>query len=68
MIQAGVDAGAFAADLDVRLARQVFFGALDEIVTGWLRAKRPFALMSALDPVANMLARGFGATSTGDPS
>jgi len=68
VIQAGVDAGAFAADLDVRLARQLFFGALDEIVTGWLRSKRPHALMSALDPVAAMLARGFGATLPGDPS
>jgi TetR/AcrR family fatty acid metabolism transcriptional regulator len=68
VIQAGVDSGAFARDLDVRLARQVFFGALDEIVTGWLRAKRPYALMSALDPVATMLARGFGATQPGDPS
>ncbi|HSG07259.1 MAG TPA: TetR/AcrR family transcriptional regulator [Longimicrobiales bacterium] len=68
VIQAGVEAGAFAADLDVRLARQVFFGAMDEIVTGWLRAKRPHALMSALDPVATMLAQGFGATLPGDPS
>ena len=68
VIQTGVDSGAFAGDLDVRLARQVFFGALDEIVTGWLRAKRPYALMSALDPVATMLARGFGATLPGDPS
>jgi TetR/AcrR family fatty acid metabolism transcriptional regulator len=68
VIQAGVDAREFAADLDVRLARQVFFGALDEIVTGWLRAKRSHALMSALNPVAAMLARAFGATSTGDPS
>ena len=59
---------AFATDLDVRFARQVFFGALDEIVTGWLRAKRPYALMSALNPVATMLARGFGATLLGDPS
>jgi TetR/AcrR family fatty acid metabolism transcriptional regulator len=68
VIQAGVDSGAFARDLDVRLARQVFFGALDEIVTGWLRAKRTHALMSALDPVATMLARAFGATLPGDPS
>lgn len=68
VIQAGIDAGVFAADLDVRLARQVFFGALDEIVTGWLRAKRPFPLMSALDPVAAILARGFGAATTGDSS
>ena len=68
VIQTGVDSGDFAGELDVRLARQVFFGALDEIVTGWLRAKRPYALMSALDPVATMLARGFGATLPGDPS
>lgn len=68
VIQAGVDAGAFARDLDVRLARQVFFGALDEIVTGWLRAKRSHDLMSALDPVATMLARAFSAPSPGDPS
>lgn len=68
VIQAGVKSGAFAQDLDVRLARQVFFGALDEVVTGWLRAKRSFALMSTLDPVATMLARAFGATPPGDPS
>ena len=68
VIQAGVDAGAFDPELDVRLARQVFFGALDEIVTGWLRAKRPFPLMSALEPVATILARGFGAIQPGDPS
>lgn len=68
VVTAGVEAGAFAPDLDVRLARQVFFGALDEVVTGWLRAKRPFSLMSALDPVAAMLARGFGAQLPGGPS
>jgi TetR/AcrR family fatty acid metabolism transcriptional regulator len=68
VIGEGVKAGAFAPDLDVRLARQVFFGALDETVTGWLRSKRTFALMSTLDPVAGILARGFGAPSTGDPS
>src|SRR3990172_5595590 len=32
VIEAGVEASAFATDLDVRFARQVFFGALDEIV------------------------------------
>jgi TetR/AcrR family fatty acid metabolism transcriptional regulator len=68
VIAAGVKSGAFTSDLNVRLARQVFFGALDEIVTGWIRSKRAFALMSALDPVATMLARGFGAIPTGDLS
>lgn len=68
VIQAGVACGAFLPDLDVRLARHVFFGALDEIVTDWIRPRRPHPLMSALDPVATMLARGFGATVPGDLS
>ncbi|MGD8321439.1 MAG: TetR/AcrR family transcriptional regulator [Gemmatimonadota bacterium] len=68
VIAAGVERGAFADDLDVRLARQLFFGALDEVVTGWLRSKRSYALMSTLDPVTAMLARGFGATQTGESS
>ena len=68
VIAAGVEAGAFSSDLDVRLARQVFFGALDEIVTGWIRSKRSYDLMSVLDPVATMLARGFGADVAGDPT
>ncbi len=64
----GVQADAFDRRLDVRLARQLFFGALDEVVTGWLRSKRGYALMSTLDPVVAMLARGFGALPPGDPS
>ncbi len=68
VVAEGVRVGAFARDLDVRLARQLFFGALDEIVTGWLRSKRAYPLMSTLDPVATMLARGLGAFQPGDPS
>jgi TetR/AcrR family transcriptional regulator, fatty acid metabolism regulator protein len=68
VMAAGVAAGVFTPDLDVRLARQVFFGALDEIVTGWLRSKRAYPLMSAVDSVASVLARGFGATLPGDLS
>ena len=68
VIGAGVKSGAFSPDLDVRIARQVFFGALDELVTGWVRSRRSYSLMSALNPVASMLARAFGATVTGDPS
>jgi TetR/AcrR family fatty acid metabolism transcriptional regulator len=66
VITDGVKAGAFAHDLNVRLARQVVFGALDETVTGWVRSKRSYPLMSAVDPVATMLARAFGATVPGD--
>lgn len=65
VVQHGVDAGAFASDLDSRLARDMFFGALDEVVTRWLHAKRPFPLMSVHEPLAAMLARGLGAPAVG---
>jgi TetR/AcrR family fatty acid metabolism transcriptional regulator len=68
VLSEGVRTGAFAADLDVRLARHVFFGALDDVVTGWLKASRPYSLLRSLEPLAAMLARAFGAPVTGDPS
>jgi len=68
VISDGVASGAFDRELDVRYARQVFFGALDEVVTGWLRSRSSRSLMSALDPVATMLARAYGAAEPGDPS
>jgi len=68
VIEAGVECGAFQPDLDVRLARHVFFGAVDEVVTGWVRSTRSHSLMSVLDPLATMLARSFGAALPGDPS
>jgi TetR/AcrR family fatty acid metabolism transcriptional regulator len=68
VMAAGVEAGAFDPGLDVRIARHVFFGAVDEVVTGWLRAKHPYPLMTVLDPLAAMLARAVGATAPGDSS
>jgi len=68
VIDAGVVCGAFRQDLDIRLARRVFFGALDEVVTDWVRSERSHPLMSVLDPLATMLARAFGAAIPGDPS
>jgi len=65
VIRSGIASGAFSPELDARLARQVFFGALDEVVTGWVRSTRSYPLMSVLDPLAAMLARAFGATIPG---
>ena len=68
VIESGVACGAFRADLDVRLARRLFFGALDEVVTSWVASSRSRPLMSNLDPLAAMLARAMGAPLPGDPS
>lgn len=66
VMEAGIASGAFDLELDVRVARHVFFGAVDEIVTGWLRSKHPYPLMTVLDPLVAMLARAVGATAPGD--
>ncbi len=68
VMAAGVESGTFDPDLDVRVARHVFFGAVDEVVTGWLRSKHPYPLMTVLDPLVAMLARAVGATAPGDSS
>ncbi len=68
VIEAGIEARAFDPELDVRVARHVFFGAVDEIVTGWLRSRHPYPLMTVLDPLVAMLARAVGATNPGDSS
>jgi len=55
----------FDESLDVHVARQVVFGALDEVVTSWVRSKKRFDLMRHVAPVAEMLTRALGAEAPG---
>jgi AcrR family transcriptional regulator len=41
IVRRGQEAGEFRADLDARLAAVVFYGALDEILTGWVLGQLP---------------------------
>ncbi|NNE07280.1 MAG: TetR/AcrR family transcriptional regulator [Gemmatimonadetes bacterium] len=47
-------------ELDLRLARKVLFGALDEIVTSWARAEHRYSLLAQVDPLYRILSRAIG--------
>lgn len=61
VIGGGVACGDFDPELDTRLARQFFFGGLDQVVTSWVVTGGKFDLVSIADQAYAMLARAFGA-------
>jgi TetR/AcrR family transcriptional regulator, fatty acid metabolism regulator protein len=58
VIEGGKKQGLYRQDLDVRTARKVIFGAVDEVVTCWVMSKKPYDLGSLAGPVFNLLVRG----------
>lgn len=58
VIEEGKNSGLYRQDLDVRIARKVIFGAIDEIVTCWVMSKKPYSLSNLAGPVFNLLVRG----------
>ncbi|HET7628261.1 MAG TPA: TetR/AcrR family transcriptional regulator [Bacillales bacterium] len=54
----GMDQGVFDADLDVRLARQMIFGTLDETVTNWVLNEGKYDLAALSADVNRLLIRG----------
>ncbi len=61
VIAEGKKQGLYRQDLDVRTARKVIFGAVDEIVTCWVMSKKPYDLGNLAGPVFNLLVRGMQA-------
>jgi len=57
----GVAQGVFRPDLDVKLARLLVFGAMDETVTSWLISGRKYRLSAMADGTAAFFAKGLGA-------
>ncbi len=58
VIREGIEEGLYRQDLDVRTARKVVFGAVDEVVTCWVMSKKPYDLGALAGPVFNLLVRG----------
>lgn len=54
----GVKSGLFMEELDVRLARQMIFGTLDETVTNWVMKDHKFDLESLAKPIHHLLING----------
>lgn len=57
----GIEQGEFKHDLDVRLARHMVFGTLDEIVTTWIMNEQKYNLNDQAEPVQQLIINGLGA-------
>lgn len=55
VIRLGQKEGLVSQDLDVRLARKMVFGAIDEVVTCWVMTTKKYELSSLADPLYSML-------------
>ncbi len=60
IIKTGINSGEFSKDLDVRLARQMIFGTIDETVTTWVMNEQKYDLVSLAKKVHLLLVRGCG--------
>ncbi len=54
----GIAAGQFRADLPVKMATKMLFGAMDQVATSWVLGKRAYRLSDAAEPVAALFLRG----------
>ena len=57
----GVEQGEFQKELDVRLARHMVFGTLDEIVTTWVMNEQKYDLTEQAKSVHHLIIKGLGA-------
>ncbi|HZG81009.1 MAG TPA: TetR/AcrR family transcriptional regulator [Brevibacillus sp.] len=58
VIREGMESGMFRPDLDVRLARKMIFGTLDEVTTAWVMKQCKYDLVSYVHPIHNLFLHG----------
>jgi len=58
VLHEGVAAGRFRADLPVKIATKVLFGAMDQVATSWVLGKRGYRLSDAAEAVASIFLKG----------
>lgn len=61
ILEEGVETGLFAKDMDLRLARQLIFGTIDEVTTSWVMKDHKFDLNSQAPKVYQLLLNGIKA-------
>jgi TetR/AcrR family transcriptional regulator, fatty acid metabolism regulator protein len=56
----GKEKGEFSKELDVRLARQMIFGTIDEMATSWVMNEEKYDLLALAGQVHHLLIKGCG--------
>ncbi|ARD47122.1 TetR family transcriptional regulator [Sporosarcina sp. P37] len=59
LLEEGVEKGELSSELDLRLARQMLFGTMDETITSWVMNEQKFNLINLAPKVSNMLLHGY---------
>lgn len=60
IIRFGIQNNEFRSDLDIRLARQMIFGTIDETVTTWVMNDQKYDLSKLAAPVHQLIINGCG--------
>ncbi|MGE5704964.1 MAG: TetR/AcrR family transcriptional regulator [Clostridia bacterium] len=58
IIEQGIAEGKFRAEIDVRMARKMIYGTLDETVTSWVMKQCKYDLTSLIEPIHNLFLYG----------
>lgn len=56
----GIENGEFSESLEVRLARQMIFGTIDETATTWVMNDEKYDLVSLAKPIHHLIINGVG--------
>ncbi|MGD7021479.1 TetR/AcrR family transcriptional regulator [Rossellomorea vietnamensis] len=56
----GIQSGEFSKDLDIRLARQMIFGTIDEMLTNWVMNEQKYDLAAQVPAIHKLLLTGCG--------
>jgi TetR/AcrR family fatty acid metabolism transcriptional regulator len=68
IFEEGRRSGEFRPDLNPRLARDIFVGTMDHIVTRWLLKNMSYSLFEGLDPLFDLMIGAFSAEPRRDPA
>ena len=63
VLEEGVGEGYFKAELPVKVATKMLFGAMDQMATSWVLGKRGYRLADTADTVAEIFLQGVAATN-----
>jgi len=66
VVRHGQDHGVFRSDVPLGLIKRLIFGALDEVVSTWVLAGRPYDLESLTDPLVTLFLNGLGKPGVAD--
>jgi TetR/AcrR family fatty acid metabolism transcriptional regulator len=58
VLEEGIAAGLFRADLPIKLATKMLFGAMDQVATSWVLGKRRYRLSDTAEAVADIFLKG----------